>query len=62
LGLRVLLIWRNLVKERDMSVEELGDEVLADLTDFEVSFAAVAVLLLTGLLTTVQNPRFRYVY
>lgn len=38
LGLRVLLVWRNRVKEKETSAEGLGEEVLADLTDFEVSF------------------------
>lgn len=53
LGLRVLLVWRNRVREHGMSVEGLGEEVLADLTDFEVSFAAVVVLGLMVLLMTV---------
>lgn len=42
LGLRVLLVWRNRVKE----------EVLADLTDLEASFADVVVLWLMVSLTT----------
>lgn len=53
LGLRVLLVRRNLVKERGMSVEGLGEEVLTDLTDFEVSLAAVVVLWLVFLLMMV---------
>lgn len=52
LGLRVLLVWRNRVKEGEMSVEGMGEEILADLTDFEVSFADVVVLWLMVSLTT----------
>lgn len=35
-----------------MSVEGMGEEILADLTDFEVSFADVVVLWLMVSLTT----------
>lgn len=41
------------MKERGMSVEGLGEEVLTDLTDFEVSLAAVVVLWLVFLLMMV---------